>query len=209
MQVFLQQASKRFEGRSILQNINFELEPGDRTLISGPNGAGKSTLLKLIAAFLRPSEGKVLHYMKEAPIEPEKVYQYVALAAPYLQFPQDMSVQETILTWSRFRSLKVEVSKIPSMVHLEGTEQRPLRELSSGMGQRLRLGIAFMSDTPLLLLDEPLSNIDQEGRHLYHQLLEREGPDRTILVCSNNVEQEAPSQHQRFHIENRELHPLN
>ncbi len=190
MRVVLQQAGKRFEGRTIFEGVDLELAPGDRLLISGPNGAGKSTLLKLIAGFLRPSEGSVEHYEGDTGIDPDRAYRNIALAAPYLQFPKDLTVSETIRTWERFRPLKTDAEAVPEKVALEGAKDRPVRELSSGMEQRLKLGIAFASSAPLLLLDEPLTNIDAQGRALYQELLKEESEERAILVCSNDPEQE-------------------
>lgn len=208
MQVHLQQVVKRFEGRIVLEGVDLDLKPGDRTVIGGANGAGKSTLLKLIAAYLRPSDGKVEHRDERGSISPEKVYQHIALAAPYLQFPRDLTVLETIRSWGRFRSLREKDEEIPEKMKLKNAMDRPVRELSSGMEQRLKLGIAFASKTPLLLLDEPLTNIDAAGRELYHERLKEAEPDRTILICSNDVDQEAPTQHIRYQLEEGGLYAL-
>jgi ABC-type multidrug transport system ATPase subunit len=205
MRVRLEQAGKRFEGRTIFRNADFEFGPGDRCLISGPNGAGKSTFLKLVAGYLRPSEGTVEHLIDGSSIDAEQAYRYIAMAAPYLRFPSDLSVMENIWTWERFRSLRLPAEEVPGMVKLEEAKHRPVRELSSGMEQRLKLGIAFASHTPLLLLDEPLTNIDAEGRELYHHLLEKEADDRGILVCSNDPDQEGAPNSARLRIEAGEL----
>ncbi len=208
MQVRLEQAGKRFEGRTVLDRIDLDLNPGNRVVISGANGAGKSTLLKLIAAFIRPSYGTVEHRNEEGVLAPEKVYHHVALAAPYLQLPRDFTVMEVIQSWGRFRPLKEAAERIPEVVRLEDARDRSVRELSSGMEQRLKLGIAFASDTALLLLDEPLTNIDAAGRELYHDLLMQAGQERTILICSNDPEQEAPPEHSRYQIESGSLRAL-
>jgi ABC-type multidrug transport system ATPase subunit len=201
MEVHLKQAGKSFEGRSILKGIDLSIEAGSRTLIGGPNGAGKSTLLKLVAAFLRPSSGTIEHRVNGESLDPDRVYPYVAIAAPYLRFPGDLTVSEIVRSWQRFRPLKRETYRIPDLVGLSRATDRPVRELSSGMEQRLKLAIAFSTDCPLLLLDEPLTNIDAGGRKLYHELLEEEGNERSILICSNDPEQEAAKGAEAFRIE--------
>lgn len=200
MEVSLRNISKRFDEKAVLHEVDLELKPGDRILIGGPNGSGKSTLLKLIAAFLRPSEGRIEHRVDGELIEADKAYRRIALAAPYLEFPEELTLLETIKAWERFRPLKKKAEELPRKMNLEGAEDRRVRELSSGMLQRLRLGIAFFTDCPLLLLDEPLTNVDAEGRELYHQLLEAENSERSVLVCSNEPEFEAPSGHTPYRI---------
>lgn len=207
MQVELRNAAKHFDDKAVLRRLDLELKPGDRFVIRGPNGSGKSTLLKLISAFLRPSEGEVIHSIEGKPIDPEKAYRHIALVAPSLFFPQELTVDELIRTWQRFRPELEAPEGIPELVRLEKARDRRVRELSSGMLQRLRLGIAFRTPSPFLLLDEPLSNMDAQGRELYHELLAQEGPERAILVCSNHPEVEAPREHRAYRIENKELRP--
>jgi ABC-type multidrug transport system ATPase subunit len=80
-----------------------------------------------------------------------------------------------------------------------------VKNFSSGMKQRLKLTLAIMSDTPLLLLDEPLSNLDENGATWYQQMVRDFAGDRTIVVCSNMNEKEIGFCHEKIFLEKTEV----
>jgi ABC-type multidrug transport system ATPase subunit len=192
MKVVLDQVSKRFGAQRVLRNAGLVLESGSITGVTGPNGSGKSTLLQIIAGSLQPDDGTVTHEHNGVMIPEDGVFRTISIAAPYLNLYEDLSLNEALLTHTRFKQLRNNNTPRDfwGMVDLEHARNKQIRDLSSGMLQRFKLGLAIVSDTPLLLLDEPGSNLDAYGMEWYHNLLNDHTADRTVLVCSNREQEE-------------------
>ena len=161
-------------------------------VLLGPNGSGKSTFLQMIAGYVLPTEGQIHWKNNEAEIPSEKVYQSVAIAAPYLELPEELELMEMLTFHFRFKKLVGQLSfeELVSISGLKKVAGKPIRNYSSGMKQRIRLLLAFCSNSDLLLLDEPCSNLDHEGVLWYQQLGDRFIGNRTVVVCSNRQDQE-------------------
>ncbi len=187
MEIRLTNLAKHFGREVVLQNATFTLASGSRTAILGPNGSGKSTLLQLIAGALIPTEGSIEHRRGDTVIAPEELYRSVSIAAPYLGLYEDLSLEQTIAFHAQFKPLRagLGVQEVARIAYLEHALAKPVLHFSSGMKQRLKLALAILSDTPLLLLDEPASNLDAEAIAWYRELLSTHLADRTLLVASN------------------------
>ncbi|MEY4594344.1 MAG: hypothetical protein RIQ47_754 [Bacteroidota bacterium] len=161
-------------------------------VLLGPNGSGKSTFLQMIAGYVLPTEGQIHWKINEAEIPSEKVYQSVAIAAPYLELPEELELMEMLTFHFRFKKVVGQLSfeELVSISGLKKVAGKPIRNYSSGMKQRIRLLLAFCSNSDLLLLDEPCSNLDHEGVLWYQQLGDRFIGNRTVVVCSNRQDQE-------------------
>lgn len=192
MQISLHNASKSFGRELVFRDVEHVFASGSRTALLGPNGSGKSTLLMLVGGALMPSKGTVVHAINDAVVPEEEVYRYVAIAAPYLGLYEELSLAETVLNHARFKPLKdgLKASDVARIAYLENALEKPVRNFSSGMKQRLKLALAILSDTPLLLLDEPTSNLDATAIAWYGDLLREHVKDRTLLVASNRQEAE-------------------
>ena len=187
MQVTLQQAGKSFGRETVFSGLDHVFGPGSRTVILGPNGSGKSTLLQVVAGALAPSSGTVEHLQHGTVVDPEHVYRHVSIAAPYLGLYEDLTLRETVDLHRCFKPLRqgLSVADLARIAYLEQALDKPVRNFSSGMKQRLKLALAILSDTSLLLLDEPASNLDAEAVAWYQDLLDTHLDGRTLLVCSN------------------------
>ncbi|GAB4092850.1 ABC transporter ATP-binding protein [Flaviaesturariibacter terrae] len=181
-------AGRRFNHDWIFRKVSHEFHSGHSYALTGPNGSGKSTLLQLIGGLLQPSEGKVRYHDGEQPLSPEQVFRSVALAAPYLDVIEEMTVTEFLHFHKRFKPLRSghTPESIIRRVGLEGAAHKQIRYYSSGMKQRVKLAQAFFSDVPVLLLDEPASNLDTVGIQLYLDLIAEETKERLVIVCSND-----------------------
>lgn len=188
MKIKLSDAGKRFNREWIFKNVNLELTPGECYAITGPNGSGKSTLLQVLCGNMALSEGSIEWWDNSDKMEPEKVYSRIALSAPYLEVIEEMTAAEFLQFHSRFKPLLhgQQVDHILQHVGLESAKDKQIRYYSSGMKQRMRLAQAFFTDTPLLLLDEPCTNLDSAGVDLYHRLIKDFTAGKTIVVCSND-----------------------
>ena len=192
MEITLNEIGKRYNFNWIFNGLSLHISPGERCVFLGANGSGKSTLLQITSGAVLASEGVIQWRHHQHEIEPEKVYQHVSIAAPYLELIEEFTLREHI----RFHfSIKKSINgltetEILALTGLQKAADRRISYFSSGMRQRVRLSLAILSNTPLLLLDEPLSNLDQKASGWYRELIENFGGNRTILVSSNHQEPE-------------------
>jgi len=196
-------AGKKFNNRWIFKNIDFRISKSDRVAIIGNNGSGKSTLLQIIAGYVSPSEGNITWHDENGIISADKIYRHLSLASPYLELIEEFTLRENIDFFSRMKPLQsgCTTSDLISLSVLEEATERQVKYFSSGMKQRVKLALAILSDTGILLLDEPLSNLDSFGYQWYQDMLEKHLKERTLVVCSNNVADEIKLCTRRLNIE--------
>jgi len=187
MEIILNSISKSFGREVIFRDVALALASGSRTAILGPNGSGKSTLLQLIAGALVPSAGTIVHRHSSRVIGPDEVYQHVSIAAPYLGLYEELSLSQAIQFHTRFKPLRAGLKDddVSRIAYLDHAADKPVQHFSSGMKQRLKLALAILSDTPLLLLDEPASNLDADAVEWFRKLLRVHIEGRTLVVASN------------------------
>jgi ABC-type multidrug transport system ATPase subunit len=188
MQIQLSDAGKKFNREWIFRGVDFIFQPGKTYAITGPNGSGKSTLLQAIAGSLNLTSGKITWQQKSTEVADDKVYHYLSLAAPYLELIEEMTAREFLQFHASFKPLisTVTTDTILQLIGLEKAADKQIRYYSSGMKQRVKLAQAIFSDVPLLLLDEPCTNLDISGYNLYHRLIKDYCSSKTIIVSSND-----------------------
>jgi ABC-type multidrug transport system ATPase subunit len=191
MKILLSDAGKRYNREWIFRHLNYEFNTGNAYAITGNNGSGKSTLLQVIAGAVQHNEGTINFIVDKKNIEPEQHHQYIAFAAPYLELPEEMTLTEVLQFHQSFKAFlaTVSVASIINELRLEHAAQKQIRYYSSGMKQRVKLAQAVFSDVPVLLLDEPTTNLDTEGITLYHHLIKQYCTDKLIIVSSNDEEE--------------------
>lgn len=192
MDISLQNIGKKFRKNWVLKDINLEIKKGSRTAVLGPNGSGKSTLLQIISSMTLPTEGKITHYRNGEKLEGDSVYKYISYAAPYLELLETLTLMESIDLHGKFKAWSggLDTERIIDLLELNKQRNQQLTEFSSGMKQRLKLGLTLLSDVSLVLLDEPLTNLDEKGRLWYRDMIEEFGKEKTFVVCSNHQEEE-------------------
>lgn len=188
----LTDTGKRFNRDWIFRHVNYRFETGRSYAITGPNGSGKSTLLQAIAGSLHLSEGQLTYHSvteNNPPVEQDQVYQYISLAAPYLELIEEMTAREFLTFHGNFKPLNpsVSIEGILDTIGLFKAMDKQIRYFSSGMKQRIKLAQAIFSDVPVLLLDEPCTNLDKAGYDLYHSLIHTYGTRKLIIVSSNDA----------------------
>jgi heme exporter protein A len=178
--------------RTALEGIGFELAPGETLLVLGPNGAGKTTLLRILATLLRPSGGEVRALGCRLPDEAWKLRGRIGFLGHEPLLYRDLSGRENLRFHARLHGLRGEAAeaRIAELLAAAGMERRAderVAELSAGMRQRLAICRCVLHEPELLLLDEPDSNLDAEGRGLARALI---GPakGRTRVVVSHDPE---------------------
>jgi ABC-2 type transport system ATP-binding protein len=184
MQISLEQACKRFNKEWIFKNLDFQFEAGKHYALVGNNGSGKSTLLQIIAGYSSLTKGKI----SWSPFDAINIYQQISFAAPYLELVEEFTAIEQFEFQAQFKSIQKQLSyeKILELIGLKNAAHKQIRYYSSGMKQRLKLALAIFSDCPILLLDEPCSNLDKEGYALYDTLIKEYAMHKLIIVGSND-----------------------
>lgn len=192
MRIAFDGVSKRFGQTRILSGFSHEFTAGTAYHITGPNGSGKSTFLKLACGNLSPDKGHIVAEVNGRVLDPETWALQTAFCAPYIDLLEEFTAREQIVFHQSFKPLYAHADVMQEMetAGLGHALDRPLRQYSSGMRQRLKLILTFLSDCPLLLLDEPCSNLDEAGRGVYASLAERFTKGRLVLVASNNMHDE-------------------
>ncbi len=188
----LDKIGKRFNQEWIFKNVNLEINSGDKIAILGYNGSGKSTLLQIICGYVTPSQGSIQYSNNRTSISIEDVFKHISFASPYLELIEDFTVNEMFDLYASMKPLhkNLNVEEFISISSLEKIEDKPIRNFSSGMKQRLKLTFALLSDVEFIFLDEPLSNLDANGVQWYKELFQKYAMNKTVLVCSNNVKEE-------------------
>lgn len=191
MKISLTKAGKRYNRDWIFRNVSFEFYSGNAYAIVGPNGSGKSTLLQAIGSALALSEGEVDYEhtgSSTAKIPSEDIHEQLAIAAPYLELIEELSVTEFLTFHAQFKPFlsTVTLSSIIERIGLEKAAHKQIRYYSSGMKQRVKLAQAIFSDVPVILLDEPCTNLDKEGITLYQELIRDYAANRLVIVSSND-----------------------
>lgn len=191
-EIRLNQIGRRFNRDWIFRQIDFQFVSGERYAILGPNGSGKSTLLKVISGSLTPSEGMITYFSAGNEVPVEQVYRYLTVAAPYMELVEEFSLREMLRFHFKYKEFLdgFDLEALAERIGLAGSMDKPLRFFSSGMKQRVKLALACASKSDVLLLDEPISNLDHRAIEWYHQLLEDTvRNDRILVICSNQPEE--------------------
>ena len=192
MEVSLTNIGKRYNREWIFRGINATYRVGDSVAILGANGSGKSTLLQVFSGYLTPSEGSIQWHNDGKRVGVENIFRDVALATPYMTNYDEFTLQENIdffLSFKKFRN-NMSVREAAELMGLSKQLNKQLKHYSSGMKQRVKLGLAILSDTKILLLDEPSSHLDINAISWYQDLLKKNSSDRVVFVASNKEEAE-------------------
>jgi ABC-type multidrug transport system ATPase subunit len=188
MKISLTDAGKRFNRDWIFRHLDYEFSSGQSYAIIGPNGSGKSTLLQVLSGAMQMNEGSGEWKMENGKLENEKIYNSISICAPYLEVIEEMTLIEFLNFHSGFKPFLSSITseKIISILSLENAVNKQIRNYSSGMKQRVKLAQAIFSDVPVVLLDEPCTNLDLTGIQLYHDLINEYCKNRMVVVSSND-----------------------
>jgi heme exporter protein A len=185
----IDQVGKTYGSRRVLRNVCADLQTGDALVVTGHNGAGKSTLLRIIAGLLRPSRGAVRWWRQGTPIGGEGRRHVLGYVGADVQLYRELTAQEHIAFVARLRGLPMDQQRVAAILHGVGLAQRgdePISGFSSGMVQRLRYGLALMHCPPVLLLDEPTTNLDTAGIAVVEQIIERATANGIVVIATND-----------------------
>jgi len=201
MTITFENIGKKYNREWIFRNIDITLDSKDAYAITGGNGSGKSTFLQLISGYSIASEGNLTYNLENKKIKQDNLYNYISISAPSIALYEELKLNEVIDLHFKFKKSLINKKEIINALALERVNNKELKYFSSGMKQRVKLGLAILTDSPLLLLDEPLSNLDRKASDWYLEMIEKYKKNRLIVVCSNQIEREYSFCNQHINIE--------
>ncbi len=179
--------SKKFLRRFVFKNFNYNFTEGKAYAVTGSNGSGKSTLLQILCGYMMPTQGKVIFKLKEEIIDEESHFKFCSVTSPFMELIEEYSVAEHIRFHSNLKPMLMEDPKvIADFFQLQSELNKPVKYLSSGNKQRVKLALAFCTDSKVLLLDEPTQNLDNRGLDLYLRAVENFAKNRLVVISSND-----------------------
>ncbi len=191
-------------------NYKFDIIAGNSYAFLGRNGSGKSTLTLMLVGQTSPTQGNVIWRDHEKQIAANQLSGLYSLSSPAMDFPEELTLSEWFYFQSGMNNL-VGISNPTELIeHSELPKKainKTIQTFSSGMKQRLKLVYSFYSNSILCILDEPLSNLDQEGIKLYEHLIDQKKNDKCLVVASNREDEYFFVQH-KLKIESGIILPL-
>lgn len=182
-----EEISKRFQYEWIFRNISLHLNLGESLAITGGNGSGKSTLIKSISGAIPLTSGKVSQIKDSQELPLDIWHKNLSIAAPYLEVPEEFNLLELLRFHFKFKQTHrgMALEEIVETLYLGDHQDKSISQFSSGMKQRVKLGLAVFSEVPLILLDEPTSNLDKKGIRWYQNLIADHCQDRIVILATN------------------------
>ncbi len=185
--------SKDFNRSAIFKDISFSLSSPASLSITGKNGAGKSTLLKILAGLLSSTRGSITYSVNRKQTGIEEIKHHIGFVSPYLNLYDEFTALENLQFLSRIRSSTYHNNeKIKELLILVGLWNRRddvVSTFSSGMKQRLKYAFALLHNPAVLILDEPTSNLDDEGIEVIKQIIIEQKNENILIIATNNKEE--------------------
>ena len=181
MEITLNNVSKSFGSNKVIEKFSFSFNKGIYAIL-GKNGSGKSTLLKIIGNLISPSSGKVIYDVQKN----YDVTKTIFFCAPYQELISELTVKEFLKFHFKFRNPTKNYNNILKEFKLDSYVNHQIENLSSGSIQKLKLVISFFSDSEFILLDEPTTNLDQEGKKTYLKVLKELSSKKVIIIATND-----------------------
>lgn len=191
MDLSIQKLSKAYNRKTVFKDLNFDIRSGSKFAITGPNGSGKSTLLKILSGGSLASSGQIIYRLNGITIPDAAIFRHVHFAAPYNTVMEELTLSELFVIHQRLGLLRSFTSFDQWLDKLKYSFQpgQQIKMFSSGMKQRIKLGLILLDDRPLILLDEPGSNLDTQGRKWFFDLLLNLSGNQTLIIASNDPEE--------------------
>ncbi|MEM8895883.1 MAG: ATP-binding cassette domain-containing protein [Bacteroidota bacterium] len=187
MDITFDKVSKRFIKEWVIRDFSFEFKANHSIAITGANGSGKSTLLKLITGIMPITVGQIEYRQGLNKISEDDAYKYMTFCSPYQELIEEFSLAEMIRFHKSFRKMEDNLHErdYADLWQLSHALNKPIHFYSSGMKQRVKVGLALSTTSQVTLLDEPTSNLDEKGKTWYMDQVEKVLNKRTLIVASN------------------------
>jgi len=179
--------TKRFGAFTAVEDVSLNIRAGEIFAILGPNGSGKTTMLKCVAGLVSPSSGQVLIDGLDTWGDALRAKRLFSYLPQRVAFPEMLTAREILEFYCRLRKLPIErVEEVLASSKFNGFGDKPVKEFSGGMVQRLGIAMLALADAPVLLLDEPTTGLDpQASARLRDLLTTRRNEGRTVVLTSH------------------------
>jgi len=185
--------AKRFGRRAVFSDVSLEVSAGQALAVVGPNGSGKTTLLLALLGAHHVSRGRVTFLQDDSPLDEAAIRSRTVLVSPYLNLYDNLSAEENLVFFVSVAGGQAtgrELQQAMERVGLDGRGGDLVRSYSSGMKQRLKYALALLRDPGFLFLDEPSSNLDEQGKKMVFGLVEEYRSDRVVVIATNEREEQ-------------------
>lgn len=181
--------TKTFGAFSAVKDVSLEIRRGETFALLGPNGSGKTTTLKCLAGLVSPSAGTIIIDGLDARSMSRETRRLISYLPQRVCFHDSLTAREVLAFYCRIRRLpaaRIEEVLAATRFTFNGFSDKPVRSFSGGMVQRLGLAVASLPDAPILVLDEPMINLDPEGAIRFREFLRGlRAKGRTIVFSSH------------------------
>jgi len=190
--VEVQHLTKRFGAVTAVDDISFEIQPGEILGLLGPNGAGKTTTIQMLLGLITPTAGTIRMFGLELASHREQILQQVNFSSTYISLPYSLTVEENLWVVAKLYGLTDiprRIDEVLKKVELEESRTKVTRRLSSGQLTRLTLAKAILTEPKILFLDEPTASLDPDIAHKVRALLRevRRTAGLSMLYTSHNM----------------------
>jgi len=201
MRIIVKNLSKRFNREWIFKDLTYHFSSPNTYALIGPNGSGKSTLLQILWGQMLASQGSISYEKDGRELPTDQVYKHIAIATPYMDLIDEFTLIEMVRFHFKFKKTRnnLTLEELVELIELPHAKDKMISNFSSGMKQRLKLGLAFYSQADALFLDEPTTNLDRKSIEWYQRHREQL-PDKTLIFIASNQDHEYPANAQKVDI---------
>lgn len=210
MKIILENCGKNYHKNWLYRNISIDIDlsPGNSYSILGQNGSGKSTFTLMLTGQVAPTEGSISWESNNGiQISVENWNRNYALSSPAMELPEEFTLEDWFEFQNQIKPFNEDIT-LNSIIELcefkRSVLKKPILYFSSGMKQRLKLCYSILSNVPLSILDEPLTNLDNKGIDLFNLLIKENQHSKCFIVASNREDEYHFCKHS-FTIDNQKL----
>ena len=190
--VEIRQLTKHFGDFTAVDQVSFDIQPGETVGLLGPNGAGKTTIFQMLLGVITPTEGSIHMFGLDLIKHREEILRQVNFSSTYISMPYALTVEENLRVIGKLYSLpdiNRRIDDVLKKLEMEDIRQRLTRKLSSGQMTRLTLAKAVMTEPRILFLDEPTASLDPDIAHKIRAFLKeyRDVSGLSMLYTSHNM----------------------
>jgi ABC-2 type transport system ATP-binding protein len=186
--------TKRFGDSTAVEDISFDIQPGEILGLLGPNGAGKTTTIQMLLGLVTPTAGSIRMFGLDLATHREQILQQVNFSSTYISMPYSLTIEENLWVVAKLygmTDIARRIAEVLKKVEMEDSRTKVTRRLSSGQMTRLALAKAILTEPKILFLDEPTASLDPDIAHKIRALLKevRKSAGLSILYTSHNMKE--------------------
>jgi ABC-2 type transport system ATP-binding protein len=186
--------TKRFGDATAVDDISFDICPGEILGLLGPNGAGKTTTIQMLLGLVTPTAGSIRMFGQDLAAHREEILQQVNFSSTYISMPYSLTIEENLWVVAKLygmTDIRRRIDEVLKKVEMEDSRTKVTRRLSSGQMTRLALAKAILTEPKILFLDEPTASLDPDIAHKIRALLKevRQSAGLSVLYTSHNMKE--------------------